>query len=42
MGFPIDAKINVTKPILLTVTIENPSGVVVSKRDRLILIAQVQ
>jgi anti-sigma-K factor RskA len=39
---PIDAKIKVTKPTLFAVTIEKPSGVVVSKRDRLVLIAQVQ
>lgn len=39
---PIDAKITVTKPTLFAITIEKPGGVVVSKRDRLVLIAQVQ
>ncbi len=38
---PIQAKLNVTKPTLFAVTIEKPGGVVVSKRDKLILTAKV-
>jgi Anti-sigma-K factor rskA len=38
---PINAKLNVTKPTLFAVTIEKPGGVVVSKRDKLILTAKV-
>jgi hypothetical protein len=38
---PIHAKLKVTKPTLFAVTIEKPGGVVVSKRDKLILTAKV-
>ncbi len=38
---PIQAKLKVTKPTLFAVTIEKPGGVVVSKRDRLILTAKI-
>ncbi len=38
---PINAKLKITKPILFAVTIEKPGGVVVSKRDKLILTAKV-
>lgn len=38
---PIQAKLKVTKPTLFAVTIEKPGGVVVSKRDKLILTAKV-
>lgn len=38
---PIDPKLYVNKPTLFAVTIEPPGGVVVSKRDKLILAARV-
>ncbi|MBS1809233.1 MAG: anti-sigma factor [Acidobacteria bacterium] len=38
---PIQAKLNISKPTLFAVTIEKPGGVVVSKRDKLILTAKV-
>lgn len=38
---PINAKLKITKPTLFAVTIEKPGGVVVSKRDKLILTAKV-
>lgn len=38
---PIHAKLKVTKPTLFAVTIEKPGGVVVSKRDKLILTAKM-
>lgn len=38
---PIHAKLNIAKPTLFAVTIEKPGGVVVSKRDKLILTAKV-
>ena len=36
---PIDAKLGVRDPSLFAVTYERPGGVVVSKRDRLVLTA---
>lgn len=39
---PINAGLNVKEPTLFAITIEKPGGVVVSKRDKLILIASVQ
>ena len=38
---PIQAKLKVGKPTLFAITIEKPGGVVVSKRDKLILTAKV-
>ncbi len=38
---PISAKLRVQKPTLFAVTIEKPGGVVVSKRDRLVVTASV-
>ncbi len=38
---PINAKLKVGKPTLFAITIEKPGGVVVSKRDKLILTAKV-
>lgn len=38
---PINAKLQVSKPGLFAVTIEKPGGVVVSKRDKLALLAKV-
>jgi hypothetical protein len=38
---PIDAKISVGKPVLFAVTVEKPGGVVVSKRERIVLAAKV-
>jgi hypothetical protein len=38
---PIDAKIRVEDPKLFAVTVEKPGGVVVSRRDRLVLLAKV-
>ena len=38
---PINAKLKVARPVLFAVTIEKPGGVVVSKRDRLVLTARV-
>jgi hypothetical protein len=38
----IDAKIKVAEPKLFAVTVEKPGGVVVSKRDKLMLIAKVE
>lgn len=37
---PITAKIRVEKPTLFAITLEKPGGVVVSKRDRLVLVAK--
>jgi hypothetical protein len=37
---PITAKIKVVKPTLFAITLEKPGGVVVSKRDRLVLVAR--
>lgn len=37
---PITAKINVVAPTLFAITMEKPGGVVVSKRDRLVLVAK--
>ncbi len=37
---PIDAKLDVTSPKLFAVTLERPGGVVVSTRERLIVLAQ--
>lgn len=37
---PITAKIKVVKPTLFAITMEKPGGVVVSKRDRLVLVAK--
>ncbi len=39
---PIQAKLRVTKPTAFAITIEKPGGVVVSKQDRLPLLAVVQ
>ncbi len=38
---PIDAKIEVGEPYLFAVTVEKPGGVVVSDRERIVLLAQV-
>jgi hypothetical protein len=38
---PIDAKIDVRDAVLFAVTVEQPGGVVVSKRERLLLTATV-
>jgi len=37
---PIDAKIMVAEPYLFAVTVEKPGGVVVSDRERIVLVAQ--
>ncbi|REJ85887.1 MAG: hypothetical protein DWQ36_15505 [Acidobacteria bacterium] len=37
---PIEAKIEVGKPILFAITVERPGGVVVSDRERIVLAAQ--
>jgi hypothetical protein len=37
---PIDAKIQVRRPLLFAVTVEKPGGVVVSSRERIVLLAQ--
>ncbi|MDY7093551.1 MAG: anti-sigma factor [Acidobacteriota bacterium] len=37
---PIDAKLRVGEPTLFAVTVEKPGGVVVSSRERLVLVAQ--
>jgi anti-sigma-K factor RskA len=37
---PIDAKIDVKKPALFAITVEKPGGVVVSKRERIVLAAK--
>lgn len=39
---PINAKLEVRRPTLFALTVEKPGGVVVSKRDRLILTAKIQ
>jgi len=39
---PIDAKLHVQEPFMFAVTIEKPGGVVVSSRERLPLLAQVE
>lgn len=36
---PIDAKLNVGQPTLFAITVEKPGGVVVSKRERIVLVA---
>lgn len=38
---PIAAKIRVGKPVLFAVTVEKPGGVVVSRRERIVVIAKV-
>lgn len=38
---PIDAKIKVFEPTMFAVTLEKPGGVVVSKRERLVVLAKV-
>ena len=38
---PIRAKLNVDEPTLFAVTVEEPGGVVVSSRERIVLVAQV-
>lgn len=37
---PIDAKLKVQKPTLFAITVEQPGGVVVSKRERIVLVAK--
>jgi len=37
----IDAKLRVREPTLFAITIEKPGGVVVSRRERLVLVAAV-
>lgn len=39
---PINAKLRVFEPTMFAVTVEKPGGVVVSKRERVVVIAQVQ
>ena len=39
---PIDAKIAVSEPYLFAITVEKPGGVVVSDRERIVLVAQAQ
>ena len=39
---PIDAKIAVSEPYLFAITVEQPGGVVVSDRERIVLLAQAQ
>ncbi len=39
---PIDAKVPVDEPVLFAVTVERPGGVVVSDRERIVLLAQAQ
>jgi hypothetical protein len=39
---PIDAKVAVDEPALFAVTVERPGGVVVSDRERIVLLAQAQ
>lgn len=39
---PINAKLNIKQPTLFAITIEKPGGVVVSKRDKLVLVASIQ
>jgi hypothetical protein len=38
---PIDPRLPIGKPTLFAITVEKPGGVVVSKRERLPLLAQV-
>ena len=38
----IDAKIRVDEPVLFAITVERPGGVVVSDRERIVLVAQPQ
>lgn len=38
---PINAKISVKQPTMFAITVEKPGGVVVSKRDRLLLVAKI-
>ena len=37
---PIDARLDVSKPVLFAITVEQPEGVVVSDRERIVLVAQ--
>jgi anti-sigma-K factor RskA len=37
---PIQAKLVVGKPVLFAITVEKPGGVVVSKRERIVLTAK--
>ena len=37
---PIRAKLPVGEPVLFAITVEKPGGVVVSKRDRIALVAK--
>ena len=37
---PIDAKVAVDEPVLFAITVERPGGVVVSERERIVLLAQ--
>ena len=39
---PIDAKLGVDEPTLFAITLEKPGGVVVSSRERLVLVAAVE
>ena len=39
MIIPITAKLSVDEPVLFAVTIEKPGGVVVSKRERIVVTA---
>lgn len=39
---PIDAKIAVGEPYLFAITVEKPGGVVVSERQRIVLLAQTE
>ncbi len=39
---PIDAKVAVGEPALFAITVEPPGGVVVSDRERIVLLAQAQ
>lgn len=37
---PITAKLKVNEPVLFAVTVEKPGGVVVSKRERIVVTAK--
>ena len=39
---PINAKLRVTGPTLFAVTVEKPGGVVVSKREHIVMVAAVK
>jgi hypothetical protein len=39
---PIDAKVAVGEACLFAITVEKPGGVVVSERERIVLLAQTQ